>query len=410
MMSALKGSKGFGLRTEATMVERRRTVRRVIAVACLAVIMASAVVVTRRGHHRMGSAPKVAIDARLPLSLIAKELEKGNAEALAALYQRVMPRSEGVERAPSDSEADEWLSTLTGLRIGFSKFSAYGRASALAVTARIFDKFAIEPTPARWIEALPPTHDLFCAGLGDPAALNVRVEALNDVSRLWLWSPGRDMMPVEEKVLAEWKEGFHAPVVSRLADPQPTLRAAAVACLAALPIASAAAPAAAYVADPDAVVRGQTLVSFASRRSILSDESILRCLSDSDMRVPPLAEQVLKARGLTPEQIGLGALIVHPKTELRESVIPMLATRTDIDPVVWLLQLSRDPEESVRLKAAEALAARNSPEARRRLTEMALSDTSAAVKKMAGNLAVPGSETASLPPLPGSPSLTPKAN
>jgi hypothetical protein len=65
----------------------------------------------------------------------------------------------------------------------------------------------------------------------------------------------------------------------------------------------------------------------------------------------------------------------------------------------------------VRISAVEAMTSLPSTAVRRRLTEMAKSDRSEAVRKAAGKLA-PGvrENTASLPPLPGSPSLNPKAN
>ena len=82
-----------------------------------------------------------------------------------------------------------------------------------------------------------------------------------------------------------------------------------------------------------------------------------------------------------------------------------------MDPAIWLIQLSRDPEEMVRISAVEAMAPLKSPSIQHRLAEMARSDLSEAVRKAAGKLAPPVREsTASLPALPGSSSLNPKAN
>jgi hypothetical protein len=390
------------------MAERRRTIHWIIGLSGLAVLVA-AVALTHHAKRRASKSTPVAIDAKAPLSQIAQQLQTGDAKALGALYQRVMTRPDDKPKALSEAEAGEWVNALTSLRMGFPKLTPYGRAAAMAATTRILEKFAVDPAPGQWVNTLPPTHDLLTAGLAD-SALNVRVAALTEVAKLWSYEPGRTMMPVEEQVLADWKESFNAPVVRRLADPQPVLRATAVACLGALPLDSAAAPAAAYLADPDPIVRGQVLASFANRRMLLPDETILARMSDPDPRIPPLVQQVLTARGLTQEQIGLGGLIAHPKPEMRESVIPLLANRTDIDPVTWLVYLSRDEVESVRMKAAEALASRESLDARQRLAEMAVGDPSPSVKKLAGSLIAPGETTAALPPLPGSPSLTPKAN
>jgi hypothetical protein len=120
---------------------------------------------------------------------------------------------------------------------------------------------------------------------------------------------------------------------------------------------------------------------------------------------------VLKTRGLSQEQISLGGLIFSPKPSQRVSVIPLVKNRTDLDPVLWLIQLSHDPVESVRISSIEALANYKTPAVQRRLTEMARTDRSEAVRKEASKF-VPTVEesTASLPPLPGSSSLNPKAN
>jgi len=362
-----------------------------------------------RPQKRPVTAPPAVADAKMPLPEIASRLPNGDSRALAAIYERVMARQDGIARGLSEAEGQQWLDIVTGLRTGYPRFGAYARASALMVTGRILDKFAIEPAPSCWVEILAPSHDLYSAGLADNE-VNVRVMAMSDIARLWVWSPGRSLTPVEEKTLADWKEAFHTPVVQQLADMRPVLRAAAVACLSELPIESAAAPAVAYLNDPSAEVRGQVILAFGDRPSLVSDEMLLRHLADSDRRIPTMVERVLKGRGLTQEQIGLGGMIVHSRPEVRESVIPLVKDRTDIDPVTWLVYLSRDELDTVRMKAFEALAGRDSPDARQRLAEMAISDPSIEVKKMAGRLIFPGEETASVPPLPGSSSLTPKAN
>jgi len=84
------------------------------------------------------------------------------------------------------------------------------------------------------------------------------------------------------------------------------------------------------------------------------------------------------------------------------SAIPFLKDRQDIDPTVWLIYLSRDAEESVRLRAVDAFAKRLTPEAKKRLAEMAESDTSKNVRDAAEKLLPEGESTADLPPLPSS--------
>jgi HEAT repeat protein len=86
----------------------------------------------------------------------------------------------------------------------------------------------------------------------------------------------------------------------------------------------------------------------------------------------------------------------------------MIEAREDIDPSVWLLQLSRDDDESVRSKALEALSRLTSPDARRRLAEMADSDPSQSIRDAARRAL--DELTAELPPLPSSSGITIRAN
>jgi hypothetical protein len=146
---------------------------------------------------------------------------------------------------------------------------------------------------------------------------------------------------------------------------------------------------------------------------LLDDEAVIGLLYDPVPAVATAAETTLKQRGLTPEQIGLCKLIVHPLSHMRASVIPMLQARSDVDPTLWLVFLSRDKDQGVQMKAIEALGQVKDEEARRRLAEMAVDpklapDVRDAAAKFAP--AEAGATTVALPPLPGSASLNPRAN
>ena len=357
--------------------------------------------------------PEVLYDANTPAPILAVGLRHSDARALVVLAQRVTPKPDTPAAAVSEDEAESLIEVLGGLQTGFLKFGGQARAGALVTACHILDRFGVKPAPTRWMEALPPVHNLLISGLDD-RDLDVRVTALTQVGRYWTWAPdpGRTMFPFEENSMVVWHERFLKPVVRRLGDREPESRAAAVACLGRLPIDEAALPALAYLEDPaSGEVRQQVLVSFADRPALLSEDALLKRLYDPHPGVAEAAEIILKARGLSREQIGLGRLIFHPKPELRASVIPLIRTRTDIDPVIWLLQLSRDAEESVRAGALEALAGRITPEVRARIAEMAASDRSPVVRQAAVKLiSSQGDTTAALPPLPGSTSLYPKAN
>jgi HEAT repeat protein len=338
---------------------------------------------------------------------LAEGLRQGDAQSLKSLCQEVLANLDQPKPALTEVEGTELVEVLEGLRAGFLKYPPIGRASAVSAATHILDRFRVEPAPNSWFLALRPVQDLALAGLADHQ-VDVRASALTEVGQHWGWLPGRTMTPVEETQLAEWKDQFYGPARRCLSDSEPKSRAAAVVCIGALPINAMAAPAVANVEYPDnGGVRYKALMTFANRPALLSVDMILKRLHDPEPGIPELAELILKGRGLNKEQIFLGRQITNPHPDVRVSVIPLIRDRTDIDPEVWLLQLSHDPEQSVRAKAVEALIDRISPEVDLRLREIAQSDTSPEIRALASKHLT---STAALPPLPGSPSLSPKAN
>ena len=394
------------------MPEPRRASRRIAGIlAGVAVISALGLGVRFAFQHARRPGPGAAgVNDKSPLAVLNEGLRSGNHQVLALIHKRLMPVPNAPRQALSEQDAIAWIETLSGLRAGFPAFNPAGRATAVTDACLILDKFAIEPAPAYWVEALDPVHDLLIASLADAEQLP-RYSALVEAGRLWVWIPGRSLTPFEEQTLGEWKAAIHVPVVRCLGARDPETRMAAVACLGNLPIDHEAAAAVPYVDDPSAIVRKQTVSSFSQRSTLLTHEMLFKRLHDSDVIIREMASLILKTRGLSQEQISLGGLIYSPKPEQRVSVIPLLKDRTDIDPVVWLMELSRDPEEMVRISAIEALAKHKSPTVQRRLAEMARTDGSEAVRQAAGKV-VPSLQetTAALPPLPGSSSLNPKAN
>ena len=102
---------------------------------------------------------------------------------------------------------------------------------------------------------------------------------------MWVWMPGRSLIEAEENSLGNWKEGLHRPSAppGEHRYPHPHRR---ILCLGSLPIDSAAAPAVAYIEDNDSVdVRRQTLVSFAQRPDLLTEDMLLRRLHYSDSTI-----------------------------------------------------------------------------------------------------------------------------
>jgi HEAT repeat protein len=394
-------------------MSERRQARRWIAGILGGAAIVAAVGLGLMPRPRGAATAPVNRGAASPLAAINQGLRDSDPGALEAVQNRAAPTSAEARKALSDQDAAQWLETLSCLRTGFLKFSPPARATAAVVACQILNKFTTEPAPAHWIDVLPPVHDILSACLAD-ADSNVRFIALGEVSRLWVWVPGRSLIEAEENELGNWKESLHRPVLRCLASTDVRTRIGAISCLGYLPIESAAAPALPYLEDNESVdVRRQALVSFSSRPRLLTEDMLLRRLHDSDPSIRETSALILKARGLNQELISLGGLMVSPKPQQRASVINLIKDRTDIDPIVWLLQLSHDADETVRVQSVAALGAQKvrPVSVKRRLAEMARSDTSEQVRQTAGKF-VPSIDetTASLPPLPGSPSLNPKAN
>ena len=189
----------------------------------------------------------------------------------------------------SDAEAVEWVEALKAVRTGFLRFGSYGRASALdghrpgapAVRGRAGpDGLGRDARPGRTTCSR--------SGLAD-GNLDVRVTALMEVSKLWSWVPGRTIDPDPRRTaLADWKEGFHGPVVRRLGDREPKARAAAVACLGICPIDAIAAPGARLPRRPRRRPRSASRSSSRSPAGpdLLTEDTILKHLYDQDAGDP----------------------------------------------------------------------------------------------------------------------------
>jgi hypothetical protein len=371
------------------------------------------------------SAPKspggTADSAAIGVDEWARRLGRGDAEALANFRDRVVQTAEqGKPLALSEAEARELITLCQGAALGFSRFGPMGRATLAGLAGGLLERLGAAPTPTNWVQALEPIHNVLSQALAD-ADVQARTSALAATAKVWDWMPSRSALPIEETALGTWKDSFHQPVCRLLIAPEPQARAGAVLNLSRIPIDEMAAPAAVRVADVDPVVRRQTLVGFAHRSGVLSEDAVLPRLHDEDPSLVLLAQWVLTTRGLTDNQIELGRQVFHPVAEVRKAVLAQIEDRDDIDPIVWLLHLSRDPNEAVRAEALKSMGQRaDTPQILKRLTEMAVEDPSGPIRAQARQLLpaeaaavlppVGRGETVAIPPLPGSSALNPKAN
>jgi hypothetical protein len=396
---------------EAAMSQRLLRGARFVAFVGLATALVAGIAFWTNGMaRRRNNARAVApfVGASSSIAELTAAMRRGDANALSILHQRLITPTPQSLKAMPDAEAGDWLDSMMAMRLTFGHCAPEAKIVTMQATARMLERLGVEPTPAGWTKFLTPSFEILSLGLIDKA-INVRIAALTEVGRFWSWVPGSTMSPEDESTLALWKDGFQPSVVRLLGAGEPAIRASAVACLGNHPITDAAAPAVACITDKDLTVRFQVLKSFANRPALLETDAILPMLHDPLPELAGVAEHLLKGRRMTPEQIGLARRMYHPKADVRAASISLIVERTDIDPVISLLHFTDDKDANVRLKAVQALTGRITPEVQQRLRELAASDDSAAVRAAAVKLAPPES-TASLPPLPGSPSLTPKAN
>lgn len=365
------------------------------------------------------AATAAAPEAKAPASEF-DGLAGGDTDVLARVIKDL---SEKAGEKPSDLpralllSPEEYVAILEPASKGFAKFNENDRRQILTLATQALKRFTPEGAPESWFRILPPVESLFTQGIDD-ASPKVRTDALAHAGLYGGWFPGRSLTSTEEEFLTGFKVRLGEKMAERLADSHPLVRVAAVAALGAQPTRRESAPGTALLADPNPTVRCQVLMSYANRPDVLEDEKVLPLLMDSRSEVADLAEKALKARGRTPDQIGMGRLLYHPNPEMRASAISMLEIKGDaagLDREVWLLQLSHDPDASVRLQAIAALR-KDTPTTiavRKRLREMSVLDGDEKVRdaaKAGAGDATDDDVTATLPPLPGTPGLTPTAN
>jgi HEAT repeat protein len=139
------------------------------------------------------------------------------------------------------------------------------------------------------------------------------------------------------------------------------------------------------VDDASPEVRRAAVVALApvpdGKKPAVTDETLLRCLHDSDAEVRQFAEMGLKSRGRTPREIRLGRRYAAPNSAERQKLLIDLADEDDLDTTVWLERLTNDSDPSVRAGAARLASERNADLADR-LAQMSRSDPDSTVRRI----------------------------
>jgi hypothetical protein len=135
--------------------------------------------------------------------------------------------------------------------------------------------------------------------------------------------------------------------------------------------------------DPVPEVRRAAMVAVGPESSAVSTDDLLRWLHDPDLGVRRLCESALRGRGLQNEHIHLGRLMSDSRPGVRLQVIDLLRRTNDLEPGVWLRQLSHDSVPAVRAAAVRAAREQEIRSLKDRLEQMAQNDPSPSIRQLA---------------------------
>ncbi len=137
--------------------------------------------------------------------------------------------------------------------------------------------------------------------------------------------------------------------------------------------------------DPVAEVRRAALLAVGpADEKVVSAKSLLPVLHDDDPEVRRACEDVLRIdRHLSPQSYEIGWCLYHPDPAQRLNVLDHLRRGADVEPGVWLRELSHDDSPAVRLAAVRVMSQQDRVDLSDRLEQMAAGDPSPTVSQMA---------------------------
>jgi HEAT repeat protein len=135
--------------------------------------------------------------------------------------------------------------------------------------------------------------------------------------------------------------------------------------------------------DPDPGVRRNALLAIGGIPEAIATDDLLASLHDPDPEARRLCEEILRGRGLSPEQVKLGAVLTDPDALKRLRVLEYLRFHSELEPGLWLRKLSHDPSPAVRAAAIRAAAEQNGVDITDRLKQLCQNDPSQTVRQVA---------------------------
>jgi hypothetical protein len=252
---------------------------------------------------------------------------------------------------------------------GFGAFSPAGRVVMLETAALWFAPTAAKPSEALAAasahliaeaakSAEPPVH---AAGLN---LCSLALDRTDDAKEML--DAGRDLVKVA------------------LRDEPPANRVRAT-LLAVRPGMDDLEDVAVLLKDPVPEVRRAALLAVGpADEKVVSAKSLLPVLHDDDPEVRRACEDVLRIdRHLSPQSYEIGWCLYHPDPAQRLNVLDHLRRGADVEPGVWLRELSHDESPAVRLAAVRVMSQQNRVDLSDRLEQMAAGDPSPTVSQMA---------------------------
>ena len=251
----------------------------------------------------------------------------------------------------------------------FGDCSPSGRRAVLDAAGRWFHPDSAKPADAllsscgRLVAAAasaaePETHD---------AALNLCSAAFDHVE------DPKEMLPASREL-----------VKRALQDPSSATRLRAVQA-SVHPGMDVAEEVAGLLKDPAPEVRRAVLLAVGpEEEKKVPAKSLLPVLHDADPEVRKVCEEVLRNnRRLSPLCFKIGWRLCHPDPMERVNVLDYLQRGTEIEPGVWLRELSHDGSPAVRLAALRVMSQQDVVDLSDRMDQMADDDPSPTVCQMA---------------------------
>jgi hypothetical protein len=111
--------------------------------------------------------------------------------------------------------------------------------------------------------------------------------------------------------------------------------------------------------------------------------TVMRQLRSADQRVATAAKVELAGRGFSAAHLALAQRLFDPDPSIRKQVGRAALETPDINPIPWLVELSRDDDPQVRLTAVTLMATTGDPTLMKKIEDISRRDTSEQVRRQA---------------------------